>query len=201
MIAASPRDRGLREDLSGCQLHLGGVRREVGRLKPALDNCDRGLVWLEQLWEEEPGDFHVAARMMDLLAVRAMTRFSVGDEDGSSRDTIRAEEIFAKIEPKCGPDQRGFLLRILAGVYYRGTDMRRCLQAVSIFRSYPDGVTKQEMDPFYKDALPFMWVTRPGFALRGADQNGGNFLNFAGHPAKAEALLSEAVSIVRAVFC
>ena len=123
-----------------------------------------------------------------------------GDEEGAAADTRRAETIFEQVKEVCSPDQKDAMLDALAGVYYRCPDMGKCLQAISIYRGLSSRTERERVDVAFRIVSKYgLHPTFSKWSLRGALQNGGNFLNFSGHPLKAEPLLRESVDIVRAL--
>jgi tetratricopeptide (TPR) repeat protein len=199
LVSGTPEDRGLRRDLADGLAAVANAQREAGFVNSALANYDRAIELMEQLWDENPNDFLRGVTLAQELSFRVLLRNNTGDEGGAAGDTRRAEKILEKVRDVCPPEQIDAAFLALAGVYYRGSDMGKCLQAISIFRGLE--LRKSAHEVFAPYSRLGGWgfsLPRPRWLLRGALQNGGNFLNFSGHPAKAEPLLQESVEIVRA---
>jgi serine/threonine-protein kinase len=198
LISGSPKDRGLRMDLADGLVAVANAQREGGFFKSARSNHDRAIELMERLWAENPNDFSCGTTLAGALSFRVILRNHTGDEKGAADDMRQAERTLEKVRDICPAEQKDAVLNALAGVYYRGSDMAKCLQAISIFRGLESRAGTVELNAV--DPWLGKWgiaLLRPRWGLRGALQNGANFLNFSGHPAKAEPLLLESVDIVR----
>jgi tetratricopeptide (TPR) repeat protein len=162
-----------------------------------MANFDRAIALMTQLWTRNPRDSSLGTELVEALSCRAHLRGLTGSEQGRADDVRQAEKIVEKVRDVCSPDEKDAILRALAGVYYRGNDMDKCLKAIPIFRGLESrkGTEVTSVAPHFGGRGSS--ESRPKWGLRGALQNGGDFLNMWGHPAKAEPLLRESVDIVR----
>jgi serine/threonine-protein kinase len=201
LIARTPEDRGLRQDLADGLAALASAQREAGYVNPALANYTRAVELMEQLWAEDPSDFSRVTELVRALSHRVFLKNTTGDEEGGAGDIRQAEKILEKVRGVSSHGEKDAILGVLAEVYYRGTDMGKCLQSISILRGLDSRKSAAEVGAPASKLGRWGWgfsPQRPRWLLRGALQNAGNFLNFSGHPAKAEPLLRESVDIVRA---
>ncbi len=199
LMAKSPKDSGLREELADGITAMADTQREAGLFKSAIPNYDRAIELREQLWTQYPSDVSHAMELVGALSFRVLLKNSTGDEEGAVADTQNAEKIFEKVSNLCLPDEKDAMLGALAGAYYRGPDMRKCLQAISIYRGLSSRIGTEQVGVLARYQSKYgLTPKRPKWLLRGALQNSGSFLNFSGHPLKAEPLLRESVDIVRA---
>jgi serine/threonine-protein kinase len=134
LIARTPGDRGLRQDLADGFEAVGGAQREAGFVNASLASYSRAIELMEQLWVEDPSDFSRVTELVRALSHRVFLRNGTGDEEGGAADTRKAEKILEKVRGVSSPGEKDAILGVLAEVYYRGTDMGKCLQAISILR-------------------------------------------------------------------